>query len=184
MAPATESIMGSLPPAKAGQVRRLVNARLFWGDCRRARAVELLHPLLSQPVMEHCLGLPMDVLTEGPRDRGLARRAFQERLPEALLQRRSKGDLSRFYCRTVRESAPFLRSWLMDGRLATEGLITRQEVEAGLGETSLIRDPRSNRFLVLAVLEAWVRRWERRVARVRARQPAVQPVDDPGVQVP
>ena len=57
--------VAALPPAKAAQVQRIVNARLFWGDCRRTRTAELLHPLLSQPVLEHCLSIPADVLAKG-----------------------------------------------------------------------------------------------------------------------
>ena len=98
-----------LPPAKAGQLRQFVNAQLFWGDCLRARAGDLLHPLLSQPLAEHCLAIPADRLIRGVRDRGLARRAFSDRLPALLIERRSKGDLSCFYGHVTRASLPTLR---------------------------------------------------------------------------
>ena len=153
-----------LPPAKAAQIRRFVNAQLFWGDCSRARAAVLLHPLLSQPVVEHCLAIPADILTQGPRDRGLARLAFADRLPSAIIDRRDKGDLSAFYGHVVRASAQTLRDLLLTGLLAEHGLLDSAQVDAELDEARLIRDPASNRFLILAVLEVWARRWEARIS--------------------
>ncbi len=153
-----------LPPAKAAQVRRFVNAQLFWGDCSRARAATLLHPLLTQPVVEHCLAIPADILTQGPRDRGLARIAFGDRLPSAVIDRRDKGDLSSFYGHVVRGSARNLRELLLNGLLAEHGLLDPEDVDAGLDETRLIRDPAGNRFLIFAVLEVWACRWTERLA--------------------
>lgn len=172
-----------LPPAKAAQVRRIVNAQLFWGDCRRARAGELLHPFLSQPVVEHCLAIPADILTRGPRDRGLARDAFGDRLPSLIVERRDKGDLSHFYGKVVRSSAPLLKALLIDGRLAAHRLVDPVEVERGLTDECLIWDRTSNRFLILAVLEVWVRRWESRIDRMRRPHISIQPGDDAAMEV-
>lgn len=156
--------MEGLPPAKAAQIGHLANAGLFWGDCRRSRQAELLHPLLSQPVMEHCLAIPTDRLTQGGRDRALARQAFRRRLPALVVERRDKGDLSCFYGKVVRSSAPMLRDLLLTGRLCAQGILDRDEVERGLADADLVWDAASSRFLVFAQLEAWALVWERRIA--------------------
>lgn len=172
-----------LPPAKAGQLRQFVNAQLFWGDCLRARAGDLLHPFLSQPVAEHCLAIPADRLIAGVRDRGLARQAFATRLPPMIVERRSKGDLSHFYGQVTRASLPTLTPLLLDGLQAAHGLLDRKALEAELTEARLIWSPGYNRLLVGAVLEVWARRWQARIADIRRAHMAVEPVEDAGVQV-
>lgn len=172
-----------LPPAKAGQLRALANVQLFWGDALRAREAELLQPLLAQPVVEHCLRIPIDVLTRGARDRALARQAFAHRLPARLIARRGKGDLTQHYGRVVHASLPLLRPFLLEGELASRGLIDTVEMARGLDENALIRHPASNRRLIAAALEAWTRTWLARLER-RRRQVAIQPRDNALVELP
>lgn len=159
----------SLPPAKRGQVQRLVSNQLFWTDCLRARAAPLLNPLLSQPVVEHCLGIPTDRLTLGPRDRGLARIAFASHLPDLIRERRSKGDLSNFYGRVIRDSLPTLEDLLLRGRLVENGVIDSDDVRRDLDRDRLLWSEGSNQPLLAAVLETWARHWEGRIARRRTK---------------
>ena len=169
-----------LPPGKRGQVERFVNCQLFWTDCLRARQAPLLNPLLSQPVVEHCLGVPSYRLTLGERDRGLARYAFADRLPPAIAERRDKGDLSHFYGQVVRGSAPILSGFLLDGRLVAHGVLDRAALETDLDPARLLWREGANAPLLAAVLEAWARHWEGRIARRRT-EVARQPVQDVGV---
>ncbi len=169
----------ALPPAKGRQVAQLANCQTFWSDCLRARSATLLHPLLTQPVIEHCLAIPTDRLTSGARDRGLARLAFANRLPLMIAQRRDKGDLSRFYALTVRASVDVLKALLVGGRLAQEGLIDADSLDHTLSDARLISDPTTNRFLILGALEVWARSWEGRIERARRAKIAFKPVEDP-----
>lgn len=173
-----------LPPAKRGQVLRLANCQLFWGDCRRARTADLVHPLLSQPVMEHALAVPADQLLAGVRDRGLARLAFADRLPALITERRDKGDLSVFYGHVVLASLPALRPFLMEGRMTEHRLLDPVRLERDLSPHRLMWSADGNRPLVLGVLESWARHWSDRIERRRRTEIARQPVDDAGVQVP
>lgn len=153
-----------LPPAKRGQIAQLMNCQIFWGDCLRARAADLIHPLLCQPVVEHCLAIPADVATIGGVDRGLARRAFRSRLPESISRRSGKGEMSTFYGQTVLASLPLLADLLRHGRLVDQGVLTPAELEALLDENTLIWSGDYNVVLIAAALEVWVRNWERRLA--------------------
>lgn len=171
-----------LPPAKRGQIERLVNCQLFWTDCLRARAAPLLNPLLSQPVVEHCLGVPADRLVQGPRDRGLARLAFADRLPAAILHRRDKGDLSNFYGRLVIECLPTLRELLIDGRLVQAGVLDRDALIRDLDADRLLWSEGSNQPLLAAVLETWARHWEDRIRRRRTKVTA-EPIQDASMQI-
>ncbi|WP_425982958.1 asparagine synthase-related protein [Brevundimonas sp. TWP1-2-1b1] len=168
----------ALPPAKARQVLQLANCQTFWSDCLRARSATLLHPLLTQPVMEHCLAIPTDCLTRGARDRGLARIAFEDRLPPSITERRDKGDLSRFYASVVRQSVDVVTDLLVEGRLAEKGLISTDDFDKALSDAHLIWDPATNRFLILGAIEVWARSWEGRLDRVRRAKVAVEPVEN------
>nr|WP_292151819.1 asparagine synthase-related protein [Brevundimonas sp.] len=169
----------TLPPAKARQVLQLANCQTYWSDCLRARSATLLHPLLTQPVMEHCLSIPTDRLTLGARDRGLARSAFKERLPPVIAERRDKGDLSRFYAMVVRQSVDVVKTLLVGGRLAANGLIDTRGFDQDLADSRLIWDPATNRFLILCALEVWALTWEVRIERVRRAKVAVEPAENP-----
>lgn len=147
-------------PGKRQQIERLVQSQLVTGDCARARQADLIHPLLSQPLVEYSLSVPVDILTELKRDRSLARKAFARRLPEALVHRRSKGDMTAHYGRWVSASLPFLRSHLLEGRLAAQGIIDRPRVEALLTPEQLAWGADYVSILFAAVLEAWVANWE------------------------
>ena len=153
----------AFPPAKRLQVAGLFSAQLARGWSRREAAADILNPLLAQPVVEVCLGLPVPVLIEGGRDRGLARRAFRDRLPALLVDRRSKGELTAHYGRMVAASLGYLRPLLLDGCLAEAGLLHRAALEAALTPERLILDRAVGEILLAAVIETWVRWWQTRV---------------------
>ncbi len=176
--------IADLPPAKARQLTQYVNAQLFWGDCLRARAGDLVQPFLSQPVVEHCLAIPADRLVAGVRDRGLARRAFAARLPRTIVDRRGKGDLSHFYGQITRASLPTLKPLLLEGLLARHGLVDGGALEAELAEAQLVWRTGYNRLLVAAVLEVWARSWQMRIADIRRSQISLKPVQNADMQVP
>ncbi len=151
-----------LPPARQLQVRAIANAQIYRGDCRRRRQADLLYPLLAQPVVELCLGLPVADLAAGEQDRPLARAAFADRVPGAVLARRAKGSLSAWYAQLAAISADGLRSWLLDGCLADAGLLDRAEVDRALTVEALIWRPAANELFCAAAVEAWVRYWQGR----------------------
>lgn len=150
-------------PAKAVQVMSLLQGHGLHGPSRLTAAVDVFHPLLSQPVIEACLGLTTPQLTLGRRDRALARLAFRDRLPPAVLQRRSKGELTAYFGRMIADGLPDLRPWLLDGRLAALGVIDRRSAEAALTRDALIRCGDYPDILLAAMFEGWVRAWDNRL---------------------
>ena len=149
-----------LPPAKRAHIAQLAQKLTIHIENRRSQVAEVVHPLICQPMMEQWLAIPADHLTLGGRDRGLARKAFADRLPAAIRERRGKGELTGYYGRGVAASLPWARSYLLDGRLAAERLIDRARFEQVLTPEHQIW--RGEAYLVLTALtvEAWVRRWE------------------------
>ncbi|MBI1198946.1 MAG: hypothetical protein GC203_13880 [Phenylobacterium sp.] len=158
--------IADLPPGKRLHIRSLASCLTFSGDCRRAQAAHLIHPILAQPVVEHCLALSTVVLTQGRRDRAFARRAFADRLPPEVSSRWGKGDATAFFGRALAEHRDFLRAHLLDGRLVAAGLLNRRRLEQALQEDSLIWRGGFGSIIHAVAVESWVRAWERRLWRL------------------
>ncbi|WP_374346565.1 asparagine synthase-related protein [Phenylobacterium sp.] len=153
-----------LPPGKRAHIVMLAQKLSTHIENRRGRQAEVLTPFLVQPMLEHCLAIPVPDLTAGGRDRGLARRVFADRLPPSVLNRRDKGELSAFYARVVADSLPFLRPYLLEGVLAGEGVIDRDTFERRLTIEALIWQAESAGIMSAVTVEAWLRCWRRRGA--------------------
>lgn len=150
--------------AKRIQIEALVANQAVFGASRRGAVAELIHPLLSQPLVELCLSVPAAVLGGGEQDRAFVRAAFRAQLPRLVLDRQSKGDLSVFFAKGVARSLPGLRPRLLEGRLAARGLIDVAALSEIMHPEAMIWRDGSAEILCLAVLESWVRAWEARGA--------------------
>lgn len=155
------------PPGKRIQVEALVGGQAALGPSRRGGAADLVQPLLSQPMLELGLSIPSWELVRGGRDRGLAREAFAAWLPEAVVRRRSKGALTSVYARRAAASLPALREHLLDGVLASAGLLDRAAMDAALDADELIRRSDGLDLLQAAAVETWVRCWQTKVPDAR-----------------
>lgn len=156
--------LAGLAPGKRLQVRQLVYMQVVFGASQRGRQVALIHPLLSQPLVELCLAIPADRLAEGGRGRGLVRRLFGDRLPAVVTTRRSKGDMTAFYGHAVAEGLDQIRPFLLDGRLVAQQIVDRQALDATLQVEALAHEGRYGDVFDLLAIEAWVRAWEARIA--------------------
>jgi asparagine synthase (glutamine-hydrolysing) len=89
-------------------------------------------PLLSQPLMELSLRIPAYVLTNGGRDRAVARAAFAAELPPEILRRRAKGTGNGFLEEVIWRHIDSARELLLDGFLVSAGFVDRARLEAVL----------------------------------------------------
>lgn len=154
----------SFGPAKRLQIAGVIDNISRHAPSLQNQVVDVLHPLCAQPVVEACLSIPAPMMTFGGRDRGLARHAFSDRLPPLILDRRSKGDLTSLYGRRMLESLDVLRPLLLDGHLASNGIIDRAAAEALLTRDSLMWRGRYGEIMMAAAFEGWARTWERRLS--------------------
>lgn len=147
----------SLPAAKAQQVFNVVDCQTF--HLRPCPYAELVHPLLSQPIIEYSLEVPGYVLAHGGKSRGLVREAFAADLPEKIVQRYSKGGATNYFNRVLYDNAAFLREFLLDGALVRERILDRRELEASLSESALIVGKNLRSLLDAVRAEAWFHAW-------------------------
>lgn len=153
-----------ISPARRLQIEGLVNSLDLVAQTRRGEVARISHPLLSQPVVELCLRVPANILSSGEGERSFAREAFANRLPPQIVRRRSKGDVTSYFGRSMAANITFLREHLLDGRLVERGLIDRARLEAVLSPGVLIRRHVYGDLLFASGLEAWVRHWAGRSA--------------------
>lgn len=130
-----------------------------------SRVVDVRHPLCAQPVIETCLSLSTPLLTVGGRDRGLARLSGRGRVPDLILDRRTKGSMTRVYGGMILDSLDFLRPWILDGRLVDLGVIDGAAAEKALTPDELMWKGAYGAIIMAAAMEGWVRTWEDRLAR-------------------
>ncbi|KSB91753.1 hypothetical protein AS593_06945 [Caulobacter vibrioides] len=162
------SDLGGAPPVKRLQIHNLAYIQIVRGRSLRGRGRRLVHPLLSQPLVELCLAVPADVLCAAGRGRDLARRAFSGRLPPEVTERRTKGDMTAFYGRAIGDSLPVLRPFLLDGELVRRGLVDAAALEAMLTPERLVHDGRYGDIFDLLAIEAWTQVWRAKLSAIDA----------------
>ena len=142
--------------AKQIQIEGLAYNLLAYTACRRTKATRLFHGPMLQPVVEFCLRAPAFRLVQGGRDRGLARGAYAGRLPGVVLDRRSKGDLTRVYGRELAKALPVVRERLLEGGLRRMALIDVPRLEERLTPEALMWWGGYGDIMELLAIETWV----------------------------
>lgn len=116
-------------------------------------------PLLSQPVVETCLRIPTWLWFERGQNRSVARAAFRDLLPRAVVGRQSKAAFDSLGASVIRSNIGVLRGMLLDGLLVRQGI-----ADAVTIETALARDMPDGEavadLLALSDVEAWARAWK------------------------
>lgn len=150
---------GRAPKGKAVHIARLISHQIDCDLFPRDRFGPLLFPLLSQPIVELCLGIATWQWCAGGRNRAVVRRAFAGLLPDLVIERRWKGGPDNFACQVVERNKPRLREHLLDGVLTEAGVLDTQELEAALSDRRLVAGKDHLRLSALAEAEAWARGW-------------------------
>ncbi|HVW70033.1 MAG TPA: asparagine synthase C-terminal domain-containing protein [Steroidobacteraceae bacterium] len=140
----------------------------FYDPLGRPDDPERVAPLYSQQVIELCLRIPVDVLTQGGWDRAIARRAFHRELPRGVANRREKGGIEWHVRGILEHNAAFVRELLLDGELVRAGVVDRPKLATALsGKASPLR-PSIGELLDFLGIEAWLRRWRNQGWRAAA----------------
>ena len=117
-------------------------------------------PLMSQPLVEYCLGVPTWLWCAGGINRAPARAAFASDLPRDILVRTSKAGPDSFLWQFFEKYRPIYRELLLEGMLARNGLLDRDSVEQAIKVDSRSASEIIYRVLDLVEAENWVRSWQ------------------------
>ncbi len=159
--PWLEAIPSALP-AKRRHVWSLIGIQNHMEGYARLARGPIVSPLLSQPLVELCLRIPTWLWCEGGSNRAVARTAYRDLLPAAVIERRSKGVFDSFGARIINSNRALLRGMLSSGGLAREGLLSIESVTRYL-DHALLDGEGIVQLLALADVEAWLQAWEKRL---------------------
>lgn len=146
-------------PGKAVHVALLAVAQAMVESTEQTRTIPTLSPLATQPVLEACLRVPSMWWFAPGQDRALARAAFPNDLPAAILHRRSKGVPNRYAASLVDAHRAQIGSLLLDGLLAGQGLLDVDAIRTLLNHPTPSLTYAFTRVLQLVDAEAWARSW-------------------------
>jgi asparagine synthase (glutamine-hydrolysing) len=117
-------------------------------------------PLNSQPLVELCLRIPTYVHSTGGWDRAIARRAFIDVMPRAVVVRRTKGDIEGYQRETFAQNITYIRDVLLCGRLVQRGLLDRTGIENVLStDPTQLRTSYPELYWYVC-MESWLATWE------------------------
>ena len=128
---------------------------------------ERVNAYLTQPIVEVCLRIPTWVLAYRGIERGLARKAFRNDLPQDIILRRSKSTPSEYYRAVYEQNRDFIREMLLDGVMVQRQFLLRNKLEKALSKEDLFLLVEPGRILGFLATEVWLRGWMER--------PVVQP---------
>ncbi|KZC36747.1 MULTISPECIES: asparagine synthase-related protein [Rhodanobacter] len=144
-------------PGDHEKIHDLIGNQLFRDAGPRSPERSMHFPLLSQPVMEACLKVPTWMWIADGQNRAIARQAFADRLPQAILDRRSKGSYTGHMAGVYTRNKLKIREFLEEGQLCTHGLLDRPALANFFAKDLASRDLSFLRIFDLCTAENWTR---------------------------
>lgn len=151
---------GRTPNGKVWHAYMLLRPHEFYDPMGRPDDPERVAPLSSQPLVEVALRTPTYVLVRGGWDRALARYAFRNDVPRAILMRQTKGGVEEHARAILLRNATFVRGLLLEGLLVREGLVDRAKLEGVLARNPGRTGSRNLELYDYISMEAWLRSWQ------------------------
>lgn len=146
-------------PGKAAHIASLIAIQNHLEGFNRERVYPFIAPLMSQPVMECCLGIPSWMWFADGQNRILARQAFRGHLPEIITQRRSKGTPGGFVAEVYAANRSKIWEILSQGLLARERFLDMEALRTELRSDAPPRGLTYTRIMELVDVETWLACW-------------------------
>jgi asparagine synthase (glutamine-hydrolysing) len=144
-------------PGDRERIFDLAGTQIFMDAVPRRSKRRLRMPLLSQPVMEACLRAPSWMWIAEGRNRAVARLAFADRLPRAILSRRSKGTFMGYLGSAYRRSKNQMEDFLLGGQLEAHDLLDTGELRRYFASDHPSDARVFTRIFDLCMIENWAR---------------------------
>jgi len=144
-------------PGDREKIHDLIGTQMFRETALRGARHYAHFPLLSQPVMEACLKVPTWMWIANGQDRAVARHAFADRLPQGILDRRSKGSYMGYMAAIYAHNKLKMHEFLQEGQLYTHDLLDRPALANFFAKDLAPRDLSFLRIFDLCTAENWAR---------------------------
>lgn len=150
-------------PGKAAHIAQLASAHQSHELYPASDKSSIRHiaPLLSQPVVEACLGIPSWHWINGGKDRAVARAAFEAHLPASLIQRSGKGGPGQFVQSIYSINRDAIIARLRNGFLAQSGVLHIPFLEKP-NDPTWRGQADAQKLIELLMAENWCQWWLRR----------------------
>lgn len=146
----------SIPPGKFGQISDITGVSEYYSFSPDLPFIEIIQPLLSQPLAEFCLRIPYHLHQVDGRERGLARQVFSDILADEVRLRRFKSGGGAVPNDALGQKREFFIKFLLDGVLADRGFIDKDAISSA-GLVGSISPEQVVRIMQLTSVEAWAR---------------------------
>jgi asparagine synthase (glutamine-hydrolysing) len=151
--------LDGVPVGKFAQIANLGCNSTYFNVLHGPDESALIHPFISEPLMELCLRIPTYRLLCDGWDRALVREAFRAELPEIVAARTTKGSTIHHFTDQIQSNSEFIRDLLVDGILVRHRVLDRGKVASSLpGRAGSCRVPLGLLLAPIAA-EAWCRAW-------------------------
>jgi asparagine synthase (glutamine-hydrolysing) len=148
-----------LPWGKADQLANVIALYRYYSVCGDSLERDALMPYFSQPIVEFALRTPSYVLVRDGVDRALERAAFNDLLPDEIIQRTMKGAYAIGQIQSKQNNISFLRDLILNGEAIKQGWFDRERLEQALTPASFARGASHGYIDNIAAIEAWLRSW-------------------------
>ena len=152
-----------LPPGKQWHIRASCFPGYYYRPFASLDRPQGIFPLVSQPIHELCLRIPLYVMFRGGLDRAVARAAFAADVPREIIYRTFKGQSNQVNRDMLDTNLAFVREYLLEGTLAGQKLIDVRKLErflAGERPGGMAEIMGCNQIMArLLPVEAFARRW-------------------------
>lgn len=118
-------------------------------------------PLLSQPVLDFCMRIPVWEWCRGGKNRAPIREAFQDVLPAEVIGRTTKGTPGGFSYQIFYERRGEIRDLLLGGNLAKYEIIDTSIIARETSADTITKGVLYHRILELVAAELWSRTWSK-----------------------
>jgi asparagine synthase (glutamine-hydrolysing) len=144
-------------PGRAAHVALLVPAQNMVEAVNAGAPYPAISPLASQPVIEAALRIPSWRWIAPGYDRAVVRAAYRDRLPAAIIDRRSKGTPTSFVAQIFERNRATIRDMLLGGWLAKQHLLDTEALSQALAGDTPVRDLGFAALMTFLDVEAWAR---------------------------
>lgn len=150
-----------LPPGKRFHAFGATRPSLFRDPLPQLKDLDIINPLMSQPVVELCLRIPTYLHAARGQDRAVARAAFAPDLPPGIVQRTWKGAADRHLKELMVSNIKLIRELLLEGTLVKAGLVDRERLAASLSGAPTRSTTYPTEIFGYVCTEVWLTHWAR-----------------------
>lgn len=131
-------------------------------------AIDVTFPFLHRPLVEFCLGIPLEQKLRPGATRSVLRRAMGGILPPLVAERKGKSGPDAAISRAIAREWPVLHDLFSDSRAAAHGIIDRDTFLAALTRARYGINIDTPSLLRIISIECWLRNLEQQRLRCAA----------------